>query len=191
MDINNSCSTDLFVILPLDTINEIVSYLSDRELMQIMPLICKAFQEFSNSHLLEAEWKKRTIKRLGICEGERFFFQEKSWKRAYLAFRRLPDCAYAQILHGQGNFKKAALKYQEALKAKPKDNVALLGYAQILCRWNDYIKAQIQVETALEIEPSNAFALKLHGTTLLMLGRYQEAQAQFKKAKKIIILQAN
>jgi tetratricopeptide (TPR) repeat protein len=182
----NNKEINFLTLFPDEIKKEMFSYLPDKDLMQTLPVVCKAFKHLTTVEM-DIEWKKRTIKLLGKEEGEDFFLRQKlpSWRATYLAFKRLSICDYAEILHSRGNYKKAALKYSEALNLQPQNVIALIGRARILLRWAKFKEAQVHFERAFELGFLNINALKEYATTLLCLGKYEEAKQKFNEALRI------
>lgn len=180
----NDNNTNMFLTIPEDLILGIFSILPDRELMQIIPLICKKCLELSNSTKLEGGWKRRIIQLLEVKDLNLSCLKVTSWKMTYLDFKKSP-CAYAKVLHDLGNFRKAEIEYEKGLRLEPENVAALQGYAKILAGRTKFADAQSLLAKAVQIDPKNTSILKQYGTLLYILGRETEAKSQHAKALRI------
>lgn len=185
MNVNKTSCPQHLIELPKEIIQEILIYLPDQELMQIIPLVCKTLHGIATSVELEIEWKKRIIQQISASDRERLYLQERSWRKAYLAFKKTSPCIWAEILLKQKDFKNAEKFCQKGLTLNPNNVAVIQTYVSILSSYAKFIEARKQIEKAVKLDPENISVLKQYGTILYILGYNIEGKEQHVKASKI------
>jgi tetratricopeptide (TPR) repeat protein len=83
----------------------------------------------------------------------------------------------------KGDNAKARERYEEAVKADPKDERAHIAYSDFLMQQNDFDRAKLEIEEAAKLKPDDAEVMKFQGLLCRVqkVKDYPKAEEVFKK----------
>jgi tetratricopeptide (TPR) repeat protein len=93
--------------------------------------------------------------------------------------------AHAHLLERQGQFERAVVQYERALKAQPKFVTALNRLGITLNKLGRHAEASKKFQRAIELRPHAAHLQNNLGFSLYLEGRYQQAEAALNRALQL------